>query len=368
MGYSNWENSLFTPRYYKEILADHLHLFVKIAKEMTFKDWKKSSGYYKMCCAKYCKITYYYGNKSDSNCYDYVQCIIDETRQQLESPPITPTDSKISPPIEHSKGFIAHIFPPIIIGKRTRHTVDEILQDIKSITVSCFEKALFEIIFDDVWVLAKKDGFIILYTCNKTKALEILNTVMMVLIFEELDTCVVLERELSDIEYDSNTRRIVSVSSSDDASRNELLEAIPDETAEYKTRYVELEHMQEIFEKASKIYQDRNIAENLVDLLYAITHIKNNDFSQSIIASWRIIESHLKEEWGQKYDIFEESKFPPAYKMISDLEEKLKEKYVIFTELRKIRNRAVHGGKKVTKNEARMCVEISEEVVLRKLP
>ena len=114
------ENSLFTPRYYKEILADHLHLFVKIVKEMTFRDWKKSSGYYKMCCAKYCKITYYYGNKSDSNCYDYVQCIIDETRQQLESTPITPTDSKTSPPIEHSKGSAAHIFPPIIIGKRTK--------------------------------------------------------------------------------------------------------------------------------------------------------------------------------------------------------------------------------------------------------
>ena len=137
---SCYENSLSTPRYYKEILADHLHLFVKIVKEMTFRDWKKSSGYYKMCCAKYCKITYYYGNKSDSNCYDYVQCIIDETRQQLENPPITPTDSKTSPPIEHSKGFAAHIFPPIIIGKRTRHTVDEILQGIKSTTVSCFEK------------------------------------------------------------------------------------------------------------------------------------------------------------------------------------------------------------------------------------
>ena len=362
------ENSLPTSKYYKDMLASHLHLFVKTAKEMTFRDWKKSSGYYKMWCTKYCQITYYHGNKADLNCYGYVQYIIDKTRQQLESPPITPTDSKISPQIEYSKGFAAHIFPPIIIGKRTKRTVDEILQGIKSTTASWFEKALFEMIFDDVWVLVKRDGFIVLYTNNKTKALEILNTIMMILVFEELDVCIVRERELSDMEYDSNTRRVVSVSSSEDAARNELLEEIPDETTEYKTRYVELERMEEIFEKASMIYRDRNITENLVDLLYAITHIKNDDFSQSIIASWSIIESHLKEEWSQKHDIFEESKFPSTYKMINDLEEKLKEKYVIFTELRNIRNRAVHRGKKVTRNEARMCVEISEEVVLRKLP
>ena len=81
-----------------------------------------------------------------------------------------------------------------------------------------------------------------------------------------------------------------------------------------------------------------------------------------------IIESYLKEEWSQKHDIFEEFKFPSAYKMINDLEEKLKETCVIFTELRKIRNYAVHEGKKITREEARMCIKISEELVLRKLP
>ena len=362
------ENSLSTPKYYKDILASHLHLFVKTAKEMTFTDWKKSSGYYKMYCTKYCTITYYHGNKSDSNCYDYVQYIINKTRQQLESPPITPTNSKTSPSIAHPKGFAAHIFPPIIIGKRTRHTVDEILQGIKSTTIFWSEKALFEIIFDDVWVLVKKESFIVLCTDNKTKALEILNTVMMVLAFEDLDACIVRERDLSDIEYDSNTRRIVSVSSSEDASRNELLEEIPDETAEYKTRYVELERMEEIFEKASTIYRDRSIAENLVDLLYAITHIKNNEFFQSFVTSWKIIDSHIKKEWSQKHGMPKKSKFPSVYYMINDLTEELKESCVIFTKLRKIRNDAVHEEKKITREEARICIEVSEELVLRKLP
>ena len=35
------KNSLSIPRYYKEILADHLHRFVKSAKEMAFMDWGK---------------------------------------------------------------------------------------------------------------------------------------------------------------------------------------------------------------------------------------------------------------------------------------------------------------------------------------
>ena len=362
------ENSLPTPKYYKDILASYLHRFVKTAKEVAFMDWKKSSVCYKMCCTKYYTITYYHGNKSDSNCYDYVQYIINKTRQQLESQPITPTNSKTSPSIEYSKGFAAHIFPPIIIGKRTRHTADEILQGITSTPIVWSEKALFEIIFDDVWVLVKKESFIVLYTANKTKALEILNTVMMVLAFEELDACIVREHDLSDIEYDSNTQRIVSVSSSEDASRNELLEEIPDETAEYKTRYVELERMEEIFEKASMIYRDRNIAENLVDLLYAITYMKNNEFDQSFITSWKIIVRHIKKEWSQKHGMPKKSKFPNVHGMIDNLKEELKESCVIFTKLRKIRNDAVHEEKKITREEARMCIEASEELVLRKLP
>ena len=172
------------------------------------------------------------------NCYDYVQHIIDKTRQQLERPPITPTDSKISPQIEHSKGFVAHIFPPIIMVKEQDILSMRYFKGIKSTTIFWSEKALFEMIFDDVRILVQKDGFIVLYTDNKTKALEILNTIMMILIFEELDVCIVRERELSDIEYDSNTRYVVSISSSEDATRNELLEEIPDETTEVSVHVV----------------------------------------------------------------------------------------------------------------------------------
>jgi len=189
---------------------------------------------------------------------------------------------------------------------------------------------------------------------------------MMVSVLDGLDVHVVREHELSKIEYDPKMHNIVSRSYSYNSPRNKLFDEIPDKTPEYETRHVDEERIKKIFEKASKIFADKNLAVDLRFLLESTTHMKNSEFPQAFIMSWNIIEKHITQKWYKKHDVTnKKTKSPTTDVMINDLRDELQEKFSDFTELRKIRNSFMHGKKKITQNEAQKCVDISKKLVLK---
>ena len=357
-------------KYYDERLAERLHHFVESAKNALFFDWRKLQGHTTLLVSKHDKITHYCGNMGDFDHRAFIQHIINETKEQLEdSKTIPSTPRKSSPEIKYLKGFATYFFPPIIIGENSRRTVNEIFHGVKSTSFSLFHKELFDVTFDDVFVLAEKDGFIGVYTDNIVESLEILNTIMMVSVFDGLDAHVVREHELSEIEYDPKMRNIISRSYSYNSPRNKLFDGIPDKTPEYETRHVDEERIKKIFEKASKIFADKNLADDLRILLESTTHMKNSEFPQAFIMSWNIIEKHITQKWKKEFSRY--SKTPkPDYQLtvdtkIKNLEDKLQERLSDFMELKKIRNNYLHNGKRVTQKEAQKCVDVSQELILR---
>jgi|CXWL01.1.fsa_nt_gi hypothetical protein len=353
-------------KYYSDRLAERLHGFVEMAKNALFMDWKKLNGMTTSLVGKNDIITHFHGNMGDFDYRALIQHIINETNQQLEDSKTQPTSEAPSQKVEYSKGFATYFFPPIIIGKNPRRTVDEIFHGVHSTSFSLYDKEPFDVMFDDIFVLVEKDGFIGVYTDNTEKSLEILNTIMMVFVLDGLETRIVREHELSEIEFDSKTHNIVSRSFSYDSPRNKLFDEIPDKTLEYETRHVDKEHIKKIFEKSSEIFADKNLAEDLRFLLEALTHMKDSEFSQAFIMGWKIIEKHLSTNWHKKQNtINKKIKFPAVDVMINDLKDELQEKFSDFTELRKIRNSYMHGKKIITQEEAQKCVDISKELVLK---
>lgn len=353
-------------KYYSDRLAERLHGFVEMAKNALFTDWKKLNGATVSLVGKNDIITRFHGNMGDFDYRTLIQHIMNETKQQLEDSKIQSTPEEPSPKVNYSKGFATYFFPPIIIGTNSRRTVDEIFHGIHSTSFSLYDKEPFNVMFDDIFVLVEKDGFIGVYTDSTEKSLEILNTIMMVFVLDGLETIIVREHELSEIEYDSKTHNIVSRSFSYDSPRNKLFDEIPDKTLEYETRYVDKEHIKTIFEKASKIFVDKNLAEDLRFLLEALTHMKDSEFSQAFLMGWKIIEKHLSKNWYTKYDVSnKKTKSPMADVMINDLKDELQEHFFDFTELRKIRNKYMHDTGKISKNEAQKCVALSKELILK---
>lgn len=360
------EHSSESTKYYSDRLAERLHGFVEMAKNALFSDWKKLNGMTTSLIGKNETITHFHGNVSNYDYRAWVQHIINETKQQLEDSKTRPAPKEPSPKVDYLKGFATYFYPPIIIGKNSRRTVNEIFHGVKSTSFSLFDKEPFDVTFDDIFVLVEKDGFIGVYTNNTIESLEILNTIMMVSVLDGLDAYIVREHELSKIEYDPKMHNIVSRSYSYNSPRNKLFDGIPDKTLEYETRHVDEERIKKIFEKASKIFADKNLADDLRFLLESTTHMKNSEFPQAFIMSWIIIEKHILQKWHKKHDVTnKKTKSPTVDVMINDLKDELQEKFSDFTELRKIRNSFMHGMKKIAQNEAQKCVDISKKLVLK---
>lgn len=352
--------------YYRDRIAETLHRFVEMAKNALFSDCKEGNGMTISFIGKNEIITHFYGNRCNYDYRVWVQDIINKTKQQLEDSKTHPVPKESFPEIEHPKGFATYFFPPIIIDENLKRTVDEILQGVTTIHISPFDKKIFDIMIDGILVLVEKDGFVSICSDNKTKSLDILNTLMMISSLNDLDSHIVRKHELSEIEYNPETNDIVSRVCDCGPLRNQLFGGIPYKTSEYETRYVNTENIKKIFEKTSTIFKDNDLSKDLRSLLEIKTHMKDSEFSQALIMGWKIIEKYISQKWRKKHGILnEKAKHPTTYVMITDLKVELQEYFSDFTELRKIRNNSMHNGRDVTEQEAQKCVNISNKLVLK---
>ncbi|TAK18090.1 MAG: hypothetical protein EPO37_05740 [Nitrosarchaeum sp.] len=299
--------------------------------------------------------------------YEYlIKKMIQDIKEQVEHNKKSQTYQKQSPQIKEHKGFGTYFFPPIVIGKMLKPTVSEMVEGIKNIDFPTFDKKAFDIEFDHILVIIAKDGYLAVCVDDREKSLDILNTIMATSVLEGLESQTVREYELSQIDYVPETRNITGFSYDQRTIRNELFYgAQKEKILEHRRKEIDEDYFKKIMEKASKIFEDKDMAEDLRILLEAITHMKDSEFPQAFIMGWKIIEKYISQKWHKKQNTNKKIKTPDVVVMINDLKDELQEKYSDFTELRKIRNSYMHGKKTVTQKEAQKCVDISKELVLK---
>lgn len=380
--YPEGNNAPMTKRYnlYSETIADELEKFIATAKNAMFTKSANNLGiitYYTLFNGT--RIERFLGNKLHTDYREWITEIIQNTKKRAEhnkTPQQQKTESvSVSEQIEKPKGFGAYFFPPIIIGKIQKPTAVDILEGHRRIEFYTFDKKSFDIKFVQTPVIITKDGYVGVCDKSKENALKILNTIMAISTLDGLNAFAIREHELSQIDYDSDDLNITGYSYNFETVRNLLFqENHGEKILEYPIKEIPQDKIENILQRASEIFKNEKISEELRIFLEATTHLKDSEFSQAFLMSWVIIERHVSDLYNEKTknqsSLEKSTRYQTADQMLNRLSlEKIisEQEFKTYLELKEKRNEFVHSGKSLTKNEAEKSVNIAKEIVLMKI-
>lgn len=374
------------PRSYPEVLAGHLHRFVETTKNAMFAKVPafKGSGFGQIF-GETGWLTHFYGNIGDENHEQFVEKIIQETKQRAEtakkqsSQPVSPQPTAA---LQQPKGYGSHFFPPIVIGKISKPTPSEILYGGQPY-ISPFSNKVFDTKFQKIPIAATKDGFIIVFHDKIETALKILNTIMATAALEGIQAFAIRDHELSEVTYNPETFAMTGFTYNIKTVRDLLFQEQYGEKIrlDYRRREIAPEQLKKIIDDASKIFENQTIAEELRILLESITHLNDSEFAQAFFMGWVIIERHISQIWYEKIHVRKILDHNRISKLLNpgqwsidylievlnmegDIEE---HEYDVYMDLKRKRNDLIHFGKQIRKDDAEKCVDVAKSIMLKKI-
>lgn len=249
----------------------------------------------------------------------------------------------------------------------------------------------FEIIIEEINFLPKKEfkftigsvdgfydtfGFIALQLDETSRVVNILNTIFGVSCLLGYECLSIKESELVEIsELPGMNHVFVSSWQMTDTKR-----PLQDTYYGKRRQQIELEQMSQILTITESVLNDENLTESIHLLLEGFTHFYNSEYSQSFLYSWFIIEKHIAQRFSElliEKNITGErkKKFKTQDKWSSDtrievlsLNDKLSSKeYELISEYNTKRNRFVHKGESIGKDDAEIVLLLAKENVENKM-
>lgn len=368
-----------------ETLAIHLHNFVERAKNSLFIKMPDFRGHVlQETIGTGAVIMLHWGNMADLDYAAFVDKIIQDVKNRAEiskkQAPVESQDSQKVQPVEQPKAYGTYFFPPIIVGHARKPTMRDLLYG-GSPYVSPFDNKAFDMKFQEIPLIISKDGYVVVCT-EKENALKILNTIMATLMLEGIEAFVVREHELSEVTYRPETLTITGFTYNMKTVRDLLFQERGENEIrlDYRRRELPEHDLRNIIKKASDIYQDTEASEELRIFLEAIAHLKDSEFAQAFFMGWVIIERHISNMWDDKIrerrmDGNRTSKLRnPSMWSIDYLLEVLNfdgsiedGDYAIFMELKGKRNKLMHSGKQIGKEDAEKCVNVAKRIMMKNI-
>ena len=364
-------------------LASVLNYFVEDIKREQFSS-KFNVGYTMgRAIDKYVWIQHFRGNIATTDLKKDVELIITEIKNEAKrrkespsTPPATTTRSQ-----DKYDGYGVHLFPPVIVGKKTKQTPEQLLYG-NTFDFTLNEKA-FHTKFDDKIIIVNKDGYLFIESKQKTESLKILNLIMALGQFHDLPLYSVKEHELSQASFNKQTIDIGGMTWTVGGSIRSYLfeERFEKQTFEInKKTIIEKEKLEEIIQDARIIIKFEKLSEELRLFNEANTHLANSEYAQSFIMSWSVIERTFSDLWRKKIDqkdVDEErlgKLTNPSQWSVDFILEVLNlggeiddDSYDLLMELKKKRNRFYHRGKQVVKEDAERCLGYAHRILIEKI-
>jgi hypothetical protein len=290
-------------------------------------------------------------------------------QQQKEKRKETPEQIKEITP-NHKSGFGVYCYPPVLIGE-FEPTIKERIENKEHVILS--ENVILDE-FDGSDLVITKEGLLGLQTSSKKTADSVFHVIMGTSLLSNLPLHAHKISELADLSFDITTKKISSSSWIESSLRNQQFRfdrftPFPKPIVRLK---ISIEDMISIIQKSKEIWKAESNLENLKLILGAMTYLSNQEFSQSFILSWTIIEKHVYDLWEKKltkskisnqriksmseWDLYRITEILHLDRTLSD------DDYSEIGYLRGLRNGLFHDGQEVTLKQSTRCFEMAYEI------
>jgi len=269
-------------------------------------------------------------------------------------------------------GFGVYCYPPILIGEfepSIRDRIESKEHEILNENIILDE-------FNGIDFIITREGILGLQTSSKKTADSIFNIIMGTALLSHLPLHAHKISELAELSFDVDTKRISMSSWTVSSLRNQQFSSLGRYEPSPKTIVrlkISIDDMKSIIQKAKEIWEKEVNSENLKLILGANTYLSNDDFSQSFILSWTILEKNVYDLWEKKlsksnisnkriksmseWDIYRITEILHLDRTLSD------DDYHEIVYLRGLRNGLFHEGQGVTLKQSTRCFEMAYEIV-----
>ncbi|MCD6583171.1 MAG: hypothetical protein J7K71_00565 [Candidatus Omnitrophica bacterium] len=296
--------------------------------------------------------------------------IIEEAKKSAQVQP-----QPAPPPSPRIKGFGTYFYPAIWIGKIPEPSFRE---RIFETSMPLFPKKAFDAEYKGFKVVVNENGFIAIGVEDKNQALKMLNEIMATALLLNYPFYAIRELELGEAEIDQEKLTICSTSISLISLRTALFEEqwMPKQRYSYifrEKKEIPKEELIKAIKQAEVLTKDEMVAEFLTYLLESYTYLQTSEYNQSFIISWITIEKYLSFRWKD---------FLKEKEIVSKRKEKLEdwtigqflealnfagkitdEQYKSFIEMKKKRDKFVHEGQQISKEDAEKCFKVCSSII-----
>lgn len=311
------------------------------------------------------------------NINDLIQEIIRDAKAKQEQKMVPQQHKQFND--EKYAGFGIHFFPPIMLGKERKPTIEELVRNMPS---PWTDNKAFDMKIGRHQIIVNDDGFIFVESKNKERALQILNLVMACGSFYGFSLHAVRENELVMANYDEHDLRLTNRQWDSETRRAYLLENRYSAKNTNLTRRVRIEPdtIREILSNTEKLLKHEKLAADLRLFNEGLTHFANSEFAQSFIMGWSVVERHYSSHWSALLStknidhdrlskLINPNQWTIDYVLESlSLQNEIDENsYDLLMDLKSKRNKFYHNGKQIMRDDAERCLKYAMNLLDEKI-
>jgi hypothetical protein len=268
-------------------------------------------------------------------------------------------------------------YPAIWVGEMPKRTFEEKARRRHAFNTA---KKTFTFNCSGLQTVVREDGLIAIAAGSKAKALDMLNVIMGMAVISGLPSFAVREPEVGEIALDAETLEVRNWTMSLVSDRTRLGTWFGGDTVDrlpVSRSIVSEDDLQHLFKNADAVYRDTGMKGLLLFLLEGYTHYQASEYPQSFAMSWTVVEKYIASLWddflndrtvsgGRRRKLKKGLQWTTDHVLEAlELAGALDSiRYASFMSLKGKRNKLLHEGQIVTKEDAQECLTTAQQIVV----
>ncbi len=313
------------------------------------------------------------GNVAETDQSATVDRILEAARTRAQSALLQP---RLQPPtpVKEIEATIGYFYPPITVGPLPEpKSLREFLHGTQNFLL--MKKALEGNVGNERIVFTK-GGLMAVTTSKKPLAIRIFNVISALTLLDGFQVQAIRESETGQGTLEAETLELRSWGMSGSTPRIEQRMFERFSFLRYPRVPIPEDTLSKIVERADKILEHHEKADELILWLESNTHLQDAEYAPSFVISWIMVERNLSNSWGtflreknvlsdRKHKLANLGLWPTDHVLETlNLAGVLPEgEYKDLMELKSKRNSFVHEGRKITKDDALDCLNLATEIM-----